>query len=103
MQINLTFKAPIISDVLLGLAALCRPNVLFVVLLALVCFFLTSYASLQKQVWLAISLILAFMMTLVPWALRNSVVEGVLSPFGLYENSLIYKTFHPVMLEYYLG
>jgi hypothetical protein len=103
IQINLTVQDSIISGIFLGLAALCRPNVLFVVPLALVWFFFTSSASLQKQVWLAASLILAFMMTLVPWALLNSVVEGVFSPFGLYGNHNIYKTFHPVMLEYYLG
>ena len=103
MQVNLTVKDPIISGVLLGLAALCRPNVLFVVPLTLVWFTFTSSASLKKQVWLVTSLFLAFMMTLMPWALRNSVIEGVFSPFGLYGNQNIYKAFHPVMLEYYLG
>jgi hypothetical protein len=103
MQVNLTVKDSIISGVLLGLAALCRPNVLFVVPLTLVWFPFTSSASLKKQVWLVTSLFLAFMMTLMPWALRNSVVEGVFSPFGLYGNQNIYKAFHPVMLEYYLG
>jgi len=103
MQINLTVKDSIISGVFLGLAALCRPNVLFVVPLTLVWFFFTSSASLQKKVRLATSLFVVFMMTLVPWALRNSVVEGVFSPFGLYGSRNLYKAFHPVMLEYYLG
>ena len=103
MQINLTVKDSIIPGIFLGLAALCRPNVLFVVPLTLVWFTFTSNASLQKQVWLAASLFLAFMMTLLPWTLRNSVVEGVFSPFGLYGNKNIYKAFHPMMLEYYLG
>lgn len=109
MQVSLTVRDSIISGVVLGLAALCRPNVLFVVPLTLAWFFFTSPASMQKQVWLATSLFLAFMMTLVPWTLRNSVVEGVFSPFGLYGNQInhripdIYKAFHPTMLEYYLG
>ncbi|MFC2054273.1 ArnT family glycosyltransferase [Chloroflexota bacterium] len=103
MQVSLTVKDSIISGVFLGLAALCRPNVLFVVPLTLVWFFFTSPAALQKQVWLATSLFLAFVMTLMPWTLRNSVVEGVFSPFGLYGNRNIYKAFHPMMLEYYMG
>jgi len=103
MQANLTVKDSIISGAFLGLAALCRPNVIFVVPLTVVWFFFTSSAYMQKQVWLATSLFLAFIMTLVPWTLRNSVVEGVFSPFGSYGNRNIYKAFHPMMLEYYLG
>ncbi|MFC2043236.1 ArnT family glycosyltransferase [Chloroflexota bacterium] len=103
MQGNLTVKDSIISGIFLGLAALCRPTVLSVVPLALVWFFFTSSASLRKQVWSAASLFLAFVMTLMPWTLRNSVVEGVFSPFGLYGKKNIYKAFHPVMMEYYLG
>jgi hypothetical protein len=103
MQVSLTAKDSIISGVFLGLAALCCPNMLFVVPLALVWFFFTSSASMQKHFWLATSLFLAFMMTLMPWTLRNSVVECVFSPFGFYGNRNIYKAFHPVMMEYYLG
>jgi 4-amino-4-deoxy-L-arabinose transferase-like glycosyltransferase len=92
-----------LAGLFLGLAALCRPNALFVVPFVMVWLVLACAGPLRKRVRLAVVLCVIFLATIIPWTLRNWLVQGVFSPFGSFADQNQYKAYHPMLLAYYLG
>jgi len=103
MQENSALKFDFLAAFFLGLAALCRPKIVFVIPFILIWYYMTSKHSRKKRIIQSITLTIIFFGLLVPWTIRNQLTEGVLSPFGSYGGKNFYKSYHPMMLEYYQG
>jgi len=103
MQENPTGKNVIPAAFFLGLTALCRPKIVFLIPFILVWYYLTS--NIPKKIWVrqSFALSIVFLVLLAPWTIRNLLTKGILTPFGSYGSSNLYKAYHPMMLEYYQG
>ena len=102
MQDNPTGKYAYPAAFFLGFAALCRPKVVFLIPFILAWYYLA--ANIPKIfVKQSLTLSIVFLAILTPWTIRNWLVAEVPSPYGSYGVGNVYKTYRPMMLEYYQG
>jgi len=84
-----TTLSALISGVLLGLASLTRPIVMYLP------FFFIIFIIIQKK-YFKLAFVFGFCLTLLPWTIRNYKIHHAFVPITTYSGYVLYNSSHPV-------